>query len=280
MKRLCILLILSLTASLAGAQVAVREVRREVVLERLNHPGTKPDERQTKLKELFEKAGCGGDRLREQPVKRSRLGNVVCTLPGTGADSIIVGAHFDCIDEGYGIVDNWSGASLLPSLYESLASRPRKHTYIFVGFTDEEKGMVGSEAYARQMTPVERTHTHAMVNLDTLGLGTTNVWLSHSDKTLVNYMLKVAGAMKLPLGAVNFEQVGATDSVSFEDLKIPSITIHSVTPMNYQVLHTTQDRPSSIRHDDYYNSYRLTAVFLAYLDNSLERRPEESKSGR
>jgi Zn-dependent M28 family amino/carboxypeptidase len=68
-------------------------------------------------------------------------------LPGSSDQVIIVGAHFDRVPEGDGVVDNWSGASLLPSLYEAVKNEPRKHTYIFIGFTDEEQGEVGSRFY-------------------------------------------------------------------------------------------------------------------------------------
>ncbi len=68
-------------------------------------------------------------------------------LPGRSDRVIIVGAHFDRVADGDGVVDNWSGASLLPSLYEAVKLEPRRHTYIFVGFTDGEEGEVGSHFY-------------------------------------------------------------------------------------------------------------------------------------
>lgn len=98
----------------------------------------------TTLKQIFTEAGCDESHLSEQPVKGSKLPNVICVLPGSSDRVIIVGAHFDRVPDGDGVVDNWSGASLLPSLYEAVKLEPRKHTYIFVGFTDEEKGEVGS----------------------------------------------------------------------------------------------------------------------------------------
>ena len=147
--------------------------------------------------------------------------------------------------------------------------RPRKHTIIFIGFTDEEKGMVGSEFYANHMTKEERDRVDAMVNMDTLGLSPTKIWLSHSDKNLVNLAAKVAAAMKLPIAAVNFEQVGATDSDSFLNKKMPVITIHSVTQQNHHILHSTDDKLHSINMDDYFATYRLAAVYLAFLDTKL-----------
>jgi len=87
----------------------------------------------------------------------------ICVLPGSSGKVIIVGAHFDHVSEGDGVVDNWSGASLLPSPYQAVKNEPRKHTYIFIGFTDEEKGEVGSHSYAQRMTKEEVAATDAMV---------------------------------------------------------------------------------------------------------------------
>ncbi|PYX03200.1 MAG: Zn-dependent exopeptidase M28, partial [Acidobacteria bacterium] len=38
---------------------------------------------------------------------RSKLPNVICVLPGSSDKVIIVGAHFDRVSEGDGVVDNW-----------------------------------------------------------------------------------------------------------------------------------------------------------------------------
>src|SRR5438445_163166 len=84
-----------------------------------------------------------------------------------------------------------------------------------------------NELNASQMTKEERERTDAMVNMDTLGLSPTKIWLSHSDRNLVNLAAKVAGSMKLPIAALNFEKVGATDSDSFLMKKMPSISFHS-----------------------------------------------------
>ena len=263
-RKVCVLLLLS---TVVMAQVYVKELPRDVIESRLSHFAKKTADRQAILKEWFQHAGCPN--LTEQPVKHAAVGNLICTVAGETDKVIIVGAHFDCVDAGDGVVDNWSGAALLPSLLETLKTRPRKHTYVFIAFTDEEKGMVGSEFYADHMTKEERERTDAMVNMDTLGLSPTKVWLSHSDKNLVNLAASVAAAMKLPIAAVNFEKVGATDSDSFLQKKVPSITIHSVTQQTYHILHSTDDKLKAINMDDYFSTYRLTAVYLAFLDTKL-----------
>ena len=74
--------------------------------------------------------------------------------------------------------------------------------------------------------------------------------------------------MNLPIAAVNVDQVGSTDGEQFAKAKIPRITIHSLTQetWNADILHTSKDRFSAIRLDDYYQSYRLLSAYVALLD--------------
>jgi putative aminopeptidase FrvX len=245
-------------------------VPRAVVEARLGKYNGNDSQRAAALKQMFVEAGCDNQHLSEQPVKGSKLPNIICVQPGSSDKVIIVGAHFDHVTAGDGVVDNWSGASLLPSLYEVVKIEPRKHTYIFIGFTDEEKGEVGSRFYAHQMTKEQVTATDAMVNMDTLGLAPTEVWASHSDKHLTGTLVYLAKQMNLPISGVNVEQVGSTDSVQFAERKIPSITIHSLSQdtWNAHILHTPKDKLSALRLDDYYETYRLLAAYLVLLDQS------------
>jgi Zn-dependent M28 family amino/carboxypeptidase len=244
-------------------------VSREVVETRVGKYTGNNKQREATLRQLFVEAGCSHQNISEQQVKGSKLPNVICVLPGSSDKFIIVGAHFDRVSEGDGVVDNWSSASLLPSFYEGLKNGPHKHTYIFVGFTDEEQGEVGSRFYARQMTKDQVAATDAMVNMDTLGLGPTKVWVSHSDKRLTNALVQTANKLSLPVGGVNVEQIGASsDAEQFAERKIPRITIHSFTQeaFNARIIHTSKDKLSAMRLDDYYQTYRLLAAYLAFLD--------------
>ena len=117
------------------------------------------------------------------------------SLPGSTPQVIVVGAHFDHVSEGDGVVDNWSGASLLPSLFQSLMGSARKHTFIFVAFTGEEEGLLGSAFYVKQLSKDQLSNIEAMINLDSLGLGPTEVWVSQSGNlgtfTTFTYGLRV-----------------------------------------------------------------------------------------
>ena len=254
--------------SAADETIRYNPVSREVIETRVGKYAGNNTRREATLKQMFIEAGCDDQHISEQPVKESKLPNVICYLPGSSNRVIIVGAHFDRASEGDGVVDNWSGASLLPSLYESLKIEPHSHTYIFIGFTDEERGELGSHFYARQMTKDQVAATDAMVNMDTLGLGSTEVWASHSDKRLAGALAFIAQRLNVPFTGMNVEEVGSTDSEQFAERKIPRITIHSLTQVtwNARILHTPKDRLSVLRLDDYYQTYTLLAAYLSFLD--------------
>jgi aminopeptidase-like protein len=250
---------------------------QQVIESRLRRYIGNDKEREDTLKNMFREAGCDDQHLSEQAVKGSKLSNVICMLPGSTDRVILVGAHFDHVAAGDGVVDNWSGAALLPSLYQALKTQPRKHAYIFLGFTDEEKGEIGSHYYAKAMTPNEVTASDAMVNMDTLGLAPTEIWTSHADKHLVSALIYVANLMKLQVTGVNVDQIGSSDSVQFAARNIPSITIHSLTQeaFNARILHTSKDKISAIRLNDYYETYHLLSAYLAFLDRySAEGSPQ------
>ena len=265
---LCLVLLLHAGINAPAESFRYNPVSREVVEARLGKYAGSNKQREITLKQMFSEAGCDEQHLSEQPVKGSKQPNVICLLPGTSDKVIIVGAHFDYVPAGNGVVDNWSGASLLPSLYEAIKIEPRKHSYIFIGFTDEEVGEVGSAFYVHQMTRAQVAATDAMVNMDTLGLAPTEVWASHSDPRLNHAIASLAKSMSLPVTAMNVEQVGSTDSEQFAARKIPSITIHSLTQETWDahILHTSKDKLSAMNLDNYYETYRLVAAYVAFLD--------------
>jgi len=265
---LCFLLLLHSGINVRSESFRYDLVSREVVESRLGKYAGNNQQREITLKQMFTEAGCDDQHLSEQAVKGSKQPNIICLLPGTSDKVIIVGAHFDYVSAGSGVVDNWSGASLLPSLYQAIKIEPRKHSYIFIGFTDEEVGEVGSAFYVHQMTKAQVAATDAMVNMDTLGLARTEVWASHSDPRLNRAIAAIAKSLNVPVTGVNVEQVGSTDSEQFAQRKIPSITIHSLDQksLDARILHTSKDKLSAINLDNYYETYRLVAAYITLLD--------------
>jgi hypothetical protein len=244
---------------------------REVVEGHLKSFSTKNSEREALIRQWFADAGCKGANLSEQALDRKLPPNVICVLPGETQEVILAGAHTDKVESfGDGVVDNWTGAVLLPALVDSLGGQLRHHTLIFVGFSCEEAGLVGSRYYVDHLTNAQRTRIEGVVNLYSLGLGPTEVWVSHADKVLLDVLASVAAGSKLPVTAMNVDNLGTADSESFARYGIPRITLHSVTQKTWPILHSPSDKMAAIKMNDYYDGYKLIAAFLAYLDDALK----------
>lgn len=78
-------------------------------------------------------------------------GNVIAALPGvTTPDKIyVVGAHFDAVVGAPGADDNASGIAGMLEMARIFSTRSFDSTIRFIGFDQEETGLVGSRAYAQ-----------------------------------------------------------------------------------------------------------------------------------
>lgn len=237
---------------------------------------TSNDEREELIRKWMRGVGCKN--VREQAIGSLLPPNLICVLPGRTKEIIVVGAHTDKVDAGDGVVDNWTGAVLLPSLIYSLNEHSRRHTLIFIGFSAEEKGLLGSKYYVAHLTREQRARIEAIVNFDSLGLGPTKVWASHADQPLLDDLLAIAASTQLPVATENVDSIGATaDSESFARDHIPRITLHSVTGQSWSILHSPLDTVAAVKMNDYYDSYQLIAEYLAYLDDVLKPQPTRSE---
>jgi hypothetical protein len=112
--------------------------------------------------------------------------NVIGLLPGRDPtlrnEAVIVGAHYDHLGLGgfgsldpdstgkvhNGADDNASGAAMLIQIAARLAATPPARTVVFIAFTGEELGLLGSTYYVKQpIYPLSTTL--AMINLDMVG---------------------------------------------------------------------------------------------------------------
>ncbi len=257
-------------AGCAAGQENVRLQTREAIEGHLKSFSTKNDVREDLIRKWLGEAGCKDANLSEQEFERKVPPNVICILPGETREVIVVGAHTDHVDVGDGVVDNWTGAVLLPALLYSLSAHPRHHTFVFVGFSAEEKGLVGSEYYVEHLTREQRGRIEGMVNFDSLGLGPTEAWASHADKVLVDALDAVAMTNRLPVSVMDVGDESSADSEAFAEYQIRRITLHSVTPRTMAILHSSEDKVSAIRMNDYWDSYRLAARYLVDLDDRLK----------
>jgi nucleotide-binding universal stress UspA family protein len=265
------LLLLACSGWAQSVRLDFEQLQPPLIQQRLEALSRNVSKRRATLEALFREGGCDGANLFTQKVPGSKEPNIVCTLPGaTDAPVIVVGGHFDLVEAGEGAVDDWSGAVLLPSLYQSLKHSPRRHTYVFVAFAAEETGLNGSHEYVKRLSKEQKASVHAMINLECLGLAPPKVWASRADKHLLEGYARVAKALGMEAQASNVDQVGDDDSHPFLSVKIPVLTVHSVTTENLGILHSVRDQVSAVRPGDYYATYRMVAAYLAYLDGWVE----------
>jgi Iap family predicted aminopeptidase len=269
--RLAIVLCLA-TLACWGASVEVhyKLTARDVVADRV-HAALKDNvARGDQLRAMLEGAGCPAGRLELQAVKHAKAPNAICTVPGETGQTIVVGAHFDHVAAGLGVIDNWSGAALLPSLLESTRSAPRRHTFVFAGFTGEEDGLLGSKHYVGHLAPEDLKRIVAMINFDSVGAGPTEVQVKTADKNLLTRLLNTANSIHVPVRRMDFESIGTSDYASFMEKHLPTLVLHSLTPQTLHILHSADDNMKALHMDDYYDTYRLLALYLALLDVTLD----------
>jgi hypothetical protein len=259
-----------LPPSVSAQGIHFKQVERQVLESRLQKVAEKNAEREANLKALFTEAGCAADHLEEQHIPNQTFPNVICTLPGSTDSVIIVGAHYDHGEKGDGVIDDWSGAALLPTLLESLSGEQRKHTFVFIGFGEKEERLAGSDFYAKELSKEQISKIHAMIELNSMGLGPTNIWLSQADKNLANILNAVAKSMNQTLGLINADAMGDTDASSFRKHHIPTLMVHSVTKDTFPILRSDKDKLDAVNLGNYYDSYRLLAAYLAYLDTKID----------
>ncbi|HEU5305659.1 MAG TPA: M28 family peptidase, partial [Gemmatimonadales bacterium] len=184
--------------------------------------------------------------------------NVIGILPGRDPvlrnQTVILGAHYDHLGLGgfgsldpdstgsvhNGADDNASGAATLIQVAARLAASPPARTVVFIAFSGEELGLVGSAHYVKQpIYPL--SSTLAMVNLDMIGRlrnGRLIVYGARSAKefsTLLDSLNWYAGFDLKAQG----DGYGPSDQSSFYASKRP--VLHLFTDLHEDYHRTTDD---------------------------------------
>jgi len=182
---------------------------------------------------------------------RTEVKNVIAVLKGHGPladETIVVGAHYDHVGRGgngsrapgsteihNGADDNASGTVALIELARRLAARktPLPRRIVFIAFTAEELGLIGSEKYVEKpVFPIE--NTIAMYNMDMVGrlekkLTVFGIGTSPAFKDDVTRFAESA-ELELTLKPDGF---GPSDHSSFYARKIPVLHFFTGTHSDY-----------------------------------------------
>jgi Iap family predicted aminopeptidase len=220
-------------------------------------------DRQEAVKTLFERMGVTTSEMAIDKYKR--VENVVIRKPGTSDGVIVIGAHYDKVNDGCGALDNWTGIVTIAHLYRSLKSVATQKTIFFVGFGKEEEGLVGSRAM------VDKIKTNdeycAMINVDSLGLAEPEVMDNTSNSKLGKAAEELAKELKVPFSHARIDHANA-DSSSFIARNIPAVTITGMTNDWRKILHSRKDQATTVIPDSVFLGYRLALALVTRVDKS------------
>jgi Zn-dependent M28 family amino/carboxypeptidase len=212
---------------------------------------------------LFEKMGAPSSEILVERFKR--VANVSVRKQGKPDEIVIVGAHYDRVAVGCGAVDNWSGVVAIAHVYRTVCQMPTDKTIIFVAFGKEEQGRVGSKAMADAIEKSQLLKYCAMVNIDSLGMGRPQVIENISSKKLTARAADLAAQINVPFSKQPIYGPDS-DSSSFIEKGIPSITIHGLAGEVFKLIHTSNDQPKEVNSTSEYLAYRLILALVSNID--------------
>ncbi len=214
--------------------------------------------------------------------KTVRAYNLVGFLNNNAPQTIIVGAHYDHLGMGgrsslsadkepqihNGADDNASGIAGMLEIARNASrgdERFKRYNYIFIAFSGEEKGLLGSAFFANNSKELNRRVKY-MLNLDMVGrleddllavngVGTSEAWESIVTTT-------TCGGLKIKTSASG---VGPSDHTNFYYQDIPVLHFFTGTHMDY---HKPSDDIDKINLE---GEQRVIRFILGVILNTMER---------
>ncbi len=207
--------------------------------------------------------------------------NVIAYLPAENDTTLIIGAHYDHLGWGgptslyqgspkmihNGADDNASGTAGLLELarYFSSIRDSLKHSLLFIAFSGEEEGALGSNYFVHHMT-VDSSKVKLMVNMDMIG------HLRNEDHGLAVFGTGTCTAFKEYFDTLQWEGVkvttkesggGGSDQISFFNQKIPVLHFFTGT---HEYYHRPSDDASTINLDGVWKVTTLIAEIIKDFD--------------
>jgi Peptidase family M28/PA domain len=168
-------------------------------------------------------------------IETGTLFNVISVIRGYAPNSdeaVLLGAHRDHFGQQAGLLfagadDNASGTAVLLEIARVLALAPAapKRSVLFLSFSGEEQGLLGSKLYVSQPI-VALAKTTAMINVDHAGAGNgrLTVGVTGLEKSTAQRSGELAGlADKIDV----FGYFPGGDHVPFKEAGIPTVTVVS-----------------------------------------------------
>jgi aminopeptidase YwaD len=205
--------------------------------------------------------------------------NVIGFIDNKATNTVVIGAHYDHLGMGgesslyrgeaaihNGADDNASGTAALIELGRMLkGSKHKNNNYLFIAFSGEEKGLLGSNYYVKHPVMSNRKINY-MINMDMLGrlkpdepvliingTGTSSAWHTSIDTAMMGLHIKTSDG-----------GVGPSDQTSFYLDSIPAIHFFSGTHSDY---HKPSDDEPLINYEGEVKIVRIIYDLVAKLDS-------------
>jgi hypothetical protein len=209
----------------------------------------------------------GGGFLEKSPPGRRRqkstLRNVIGIIPGSKPEwadqAVVLCAHYDHLGLGwpvvrqgnegkihYGADDNASGVAILLELAHTMGkSFKPERSIVFIAFTGEESGLLGSSYYVKNLEKNRLKNIMAVVNLDTVGR------LTEKEKLMViggssarewRFIFMGIGYTTGIESELITQDLDASDQVNFIKAGIPGIQLFSGPHTDYHRPTDTVDK--------------------------------------
>jgi Zn-dependent M28 family amino/carboxypeptidase len=217
-----------------------------------------------------------------------RLRNVIGVLPGSDprfdGEAALVSAHYDHLGFGWpgaradaagqlhpGADDNASGVAVLIELAHTLAAAPTPpRTVVFIAFSGEEAGLLGSRHYVANPRPVPMTGIVGIVNMDTVGrLGEqpVSILATESAREWPFVFRGISAVTGIPTRSVP----GASESSDqrvFIDAGVPGVQIFTGAAFDY---HRPSDTPDKVDAAGMARVATVAAEAVRYLASTDKR---------
>ncbi len=208
--------------------------------------------------------------------------NVIAYLDNKAENTVVIGAHYDHLGMGgegslyregeaihNGADDNASGVAMMLHLADSLQKKrsPKNNNYLFIAFSGEEEGLLGSNYFVKNPTIDTKKVTY-MLNMDMVGrlnsentLAVYGVGTSPILKQAVNAN---AGELKI---AENESGVGPSDHTSFYLADIP--VLHFFTGQ-----HEDYHKPSDDTEKVNFEGMKIVSNYIFSIIKDLDNQPK------
>ncbi len=195
--------------------------------------------------------------------------NVVATIEGSSKkeEVVVFSAHFDSVSYSKGAYDNATGSTCIMQALAYFKEHQPSRTVKFVWCGSEEMGLLGSKAYVADHKE-ELANYKLNINVDMVGctIGTDIACVS-ANTSLVNF-IKYLGC-EVGFAIEPRQGVYSSDSTSFADGGVPSLSFARLAPKGGAEIHSHRDVIDFLEEVNYYKTCDFINLFADRLVNSV-----------